>query len=455
MSKSVFLDTNIFLHYRDLDQIDWLTVLETDSVTIIIPPITVQELQSKKDSLSRTRIRKRAEMALKKFYALYETDQQAQPHTNINIQLEARDPLIDFSANQLSRDVQDDHLIASMLSYRNEHPEMDIVLVTSDVGLTLLAKAKIQGIKTIRLPDSFKLDEEPDPDQEKIKELEQEIRNIKLKMPQLNLVFGDDKQFATFTLPAPVIVTQESIDKKISKVKAQHPHMAPKKIDLSKAKNMTDALMTMAAAMSAMESLNSISTEDITKYNEELEEYYKSYAQYLRTEADFQNLQHRAIQLSIWLANDGTAPAEDIDVYLHFPDGFDLFNKDDRPEPPTPPKPPTPPRTQMQKLFDGTSLHESVYPIFNRYHEPAPIYQQPNVSSPIIKRTSSYDVKFHVEGIKHHLKEPSEVLYVIFESYETARSFHISYEILAADLPHKVTGNLHIIIKKEPPGQPN
>jgi hypothetical protein len=51
--------------------------------------------------------------------------------------------------------------------------------------------------------------------------------------------------------------------------------------------------------------------------------------------------------------------------------------------------------------------------------------------------------------LKHKLKEPAEPLYVVFESFQDAHSFHIDYRILAANVPEEISGQLHIAIRKE------
>lgn len=367
------------------------------------------------------------------------------------MRLEARDPLIDFAAYQLSRDVQDDQLIASIISYRNE-PEADIVLVAADTGLVLWGKANTQGIKTIKLPESLKLPEGPDPNLERMRQLEQEIRQLKLKTPQLSLTFEDGNQHATFTLPTPVMVTRANIDAKVSEMCARHPPMKtkPTKIEPSDTADKSRETIANLAAAAHWSIFDSPSAEDVAKYNDALEDFHQRYAQYLQAEANFQNFERRAIPLSIWLANDGTAPAEDIDIILRFPDGFELFDEVSLPRRPQPPTQPTRPKSQMKKWLERSSVFEALpYHASERFGAPAPNLPPSNVSSPSIKRTSSYDVQIHVQRIKHQLREAFDALYVVFESYETARSFQVSYEILAADLPHKATGNLHIIIERE------
>ena len=78
-----------------------------------------------------------------------------------------------------------------------------------------------------------------------------------------------------------------------------------------------------------------------------------------------------------------------------------------------------------------------------------PIAPPPNVSAPKIKHTNSYDVSYHVQKVKHNLHESFNPLYIVFDSFEEARSFHIDYRILAANIPDEIKGKLNIVLKKE------
>ena len=56
----VFLDTNIALHYKRADQIDWLRVSKAQSVTLIVPIILVRELENQKAHNPSSKLRTRA-----------------------------------------------------------------------------------------------------------------------------------------------------------------------------------------------------------------------------------------------------------------------------------------------------------------------------------------------------------------------------------------------------------
>lgn len=73
-----------------------------------------------------------------------------------------------------------------------------------------------------------------------------------------------------------------------------------------------------------------------------------------------------------------------------------------------------------------------------------------NVSAPIIiRQASGYEVQFNVRRLKHGLRLSADPLYVKFESFDGARSFHLEYEMLADNVPKPVTGKLHVIISRD------
>ncbi|MBU1751254.1 MAG: hypothetical protein KKA73_26515 [Chloroflexi bacterium] len=194
-----------------------------------------------------------------------------------------------------------------------------------------------------------------------------------------------------------------------------------------------------------------IPPEDVEEYNAKLDEFYQAYAEYLQGSTQYQNLRWRTIQLAIKLINEGTVPAQDIDIFMHFPNGFDVLSAHDFPPPPRRPQPPSKPKPPWEKLRETLDISPTslLYPgrlIPQTPELPGP---PPNVTAPDIERTSSYSVHFHVRQLKHNLQEPLEPLCVIFESFESAHSFHIDYQILAANVPSKISGNLHVITSTE------
>jgi hypothetical protein len=452
MPKIAFLDTNVYLHYQPFDQIDWRGALQANSVTIVVPPVVVRELNQHKALHPRPRVRKRAATVLRRLTGLLESDSGVKLPQDTDVLIEDRDPTIDFAAHQLSHEVQDDQLIASVIMYKTERPEDDVVLVTSDTGLTLLAKAKRLAIATAGLPDTLKLPEEPDPKDKQLRELQHELQELKLRTPRLSLVFDDGSDHRTFVLRGPLELRQADLDSKLEDIKQRYPKRGdePKPIP----KGASNALESLSVHAMAAFSLGAVAPEEIVRYNSELDDFYTAYAEYFKRDLSLRNLERRTVRLEILLANDGTAPADDIDILMLFPSGFRLTTELQSLERWKPPMPPSKPRTPLEQLTESTRSFYDVLPSsFERYTMDSIIgsgnVATPNVSPPTITELDSYEVRFQVERIKHHMQECSDPLFVMFESFETAQSFHIDYQILAANVPHEVTGQLHVIVEKQ------
>jgi hypothetical protein len=107
--------------------------------------------------------------------------------------------------------------------------------------------------------------------------------------------------------------------------------------------------------------------------------------------------------------------------------------------------------TQMQKLARSMNSMVPLSAYLNNPPDVSAMLQQ-NVSSPTIKRVKSYEVQVHIQKIKHTLQLPIDPLLVTFDSYENVNSFNIDYRMSAANIPHEVTGLLHVIIQKNDKG---
>ena len=154
--------------------------------------------------------------------------------------------------------------------------------------------------------------------------------------------------------------------------------------------------------------------------------------------------------LSIILINDGSCPADDIDIFMHFPDGFELFDEDEYEKEPEAPKPPRKPRSIWEEAEARFSMgsfnfgdHGLYSPGLGHLRLPA---SPSNVSGPKIERTKSYDVKVNVRKAKHGIEEALDVMYLTFEPSAVVRGFTIDYAIHASNLPTHITGKLNVIV---------
>ena len=180
-----FPDTNTFLHYPPVDQMDWAALLQADSVVLVITPVVIRELNKHKDFPRTSKMRERAAAALSR---LHDWSEKATPiRSAVELKFRIDDPVVDFTVNNLSQNVEDDHFIASVLEHRNEHPGHTHVIVTEDLGLKL--KARNRGFFVFQLPAAKRLQDESLDSEKKINQLEAQLREMQNRIPVLSLAF--------------------------------------------------------------------------------------------------------------------------------------------------------------------------------------------------------------------------------------------------------------------------
>lgn len=446
--KTVFLDTNIYLHYQRFDQVNWLNVFQAKGIRIIVPPVTARELNKIKDTHPLPQIRKRAGDITQRLWGLFSASDVATLREGVEIHLLSDDPLIDFAYYHLSRDVQDDHLIASIITYQQDNDEK-IFLVTSDAGILLMGKARRQGLQVVPCPDNLKLPILPDPEQAQIRELQTELNKLKNRLPKLGLVFEDGGKRAEFSLNPLADITPDEIEVALEEIKQKYPKCVVPASE-SHTDQDTEYERFFGRVAAYQNPLFTISSGELIEYNKELDAYYEEYVKYLKAQRAFEMTAARSLRIDIQLINNGTAPAEDVDIFLHFPDGFTLLSEEELPEPPELPQPPSHPVSEMERITYSLANPLANYEHLLRINQPDIPYlgPPPNVSAPNIRRTNSYDVDMKVQKVKHNLPESLDPLLLIFDNFESATSFSIEYTLFTDDLPDKVSDKLHVIIQK-------
>lgn len=447
--KTVFIDTNILLHYRSFDEIDWLRILNVDRIEICLPSIVIQELDKHKYS-SSSKLRDKANKVIKKLHKLADSGLKVNLKPNIDIYFELGNKSPDFTALNLDSCSQDDRLLASILLFKSENPEMPATLVAADLGLRL--KAKYYQIEAISLPDELKLPSELAPAEKRIKELEQEILELQLRVPKLELCFSDKSDRLNYKvkklLPANLDVN-EVIKNRIERIKEEYPKILE---DGSDSQSLTPSAITIGQMYGS--DTPEILPSEISSYNRKLDEFYENYKLYLENYISWLDIRCRLFPLQISILNSGTCPAEDVDVFMHFPDGFVLCELSGLPNEPEQPKAPSlpVPRTRKDRLsLTMPSLTALTLPQLAPFIN-SQIKTQPNISSLDIRRSNSYDVKLHVRKLKQNIPEAFDPMIVIFDASDLVSSFRIDYKLIAANVPKPITGKLHVIFSKESEG---
>ena len=263
--KYLFLDTNIYLHYVDVEQINWDEIVSDANITIVVPRIIIREIDQHKDQ-SRGKIQKRAKAISAKFAQIFlEGKTLKYPFA-----LCGEPAASSFDGSKFNIHINDDWFILSAL--HSNYDIADIVVISSDTNLLL--KAKENGLNFKRMLEKYQLKEELSDEEKEIKaeELIHYMRSLKNK----------------------------------------NPYKKKTNIDLYNSLGI---------------SLPLYSQEQIDQYNQELNDYFKEEEEYRCFLLQKEILDERFREISFCIENDGTDQTGDMDIFIEFPAHVKLYNK--------------------------------------------------------------------------------------------------------------------------------
>ncbi|MGN6195486.1 MAG: PIN domain-containing protein [Ginsengibacter sp.] len=321
----------------------------------------------------------------------------------------------------LDKDDKDDVFIATVLNFKLLNPNEDVYIISNDLGVQL--KCKVHNLQ-YKIPAEEYLIQEDDAVAKEIKKLTAELNRVKNLQPSLRLQFDSGEVYKKYDVNEPWKEYEDVIANEMEKVKKENPFLEPE----------TDENPYGLTLLN----LYKKTPERVAEYNKALEEYYSEYEVYLhKTKVSFYK-ENLTLILNIELSNTGNTPAENIDLYMHFPDGFTLSQKEDYYSKETEPSPPELSSYSLAPYDMSKMLTRLAFPVL------------PNIDLGgfSIKKTNSYDVRDHFKIIKHNHTGSVYPLYATFDTFEDVKSFEITYQITAANMVDMVEGKLNVIINK-------
>jgi rRNA-processing protein FCF1 len=423
-----FLDTNTLIHYKFLDEIDWVHELEDTEINLIICSTVLSELEKKKLYDADLNVRNRCKTIVSKLSQILDTEDR-KIKKNVNITFVEFEPILDWAIYQLSKEISDDRILATILNSNK-----NAILVTHDLGLKL--KAKSLGVTVKSLSKTLFVELKKDKKDEKIKQLESEILRLKSINPKLVLRFEYDKQY-----------TNKYCFIKRKEVPYDHQRtllQIARQRDLLKYIDPKRALYNTMLEKMAVD-IYKVQDDEINRYENEVNEHLQKLEYYYKKEWEYKETMKHFFSINLLLLNEGTAPAINIDIFLHFPDGFEMYNESDMPSSPKKPIAPEKPQTVIQKMQRGLfSVNATIPSLIFPHHIQDSISQE---NHPSIKKTNSYDVHYQFEELKHTL--PLLPLFIFYKNKEDISSFSFSYKIIANNYPEPFEDNLHIIFSSD------
>lgn len=430
--KYIFMDTMVFLHYRLFSEIDFLSLFGNEPTTIVIPEVVCHEIDNHKNQNPRKKIRTRASNVTGKILEILKGESNALLRDNLRLEFCPRST-IDFVAMGLDASSNDHRIIGAIIDFANkkDREKDSILFITHDIASTLTARSR--GIIVKTLPDELKLVEEPDENEKELQQLRRENAELKSASPRLALVVNGCKDN---------VVTISTEDFRFFRT----PEYAP--LD-----NITQAFPVVelkedSYPQSPLFQLSSFrfwdgetdvarENEDISRYNRDRERYIKAYEQYVHAiKIREKNI---LVELRLCIENIGNKPAEGVDIYLHFPDGFCMFTEDDFPKA-FPPNEPQKPRTSGELLADKMRI-----PLPN-FHLPDYTSKLPQtmLKSFSLKKTHSYEFEEYADMIKHgsHAAYHSPKLFLWYKDASEIKTFSMEYRLSANNIPTTISGEL-------------
>ena len=429
--KYAILDTNTFLHFQLFIEIDWQSFLSADEVTLIVSSTVLQELDKKKYSEQDIRIKNRAKKVINTFNQILEKQILFKKEKS-QLHFLTSEPAIDWKNENLDSSIPDDRIIATCIEMHTQHN--DVVLITADFGLKL--KAKNKSINVLELPGEYLLKEKQSKEQAELQDLREKVIKLESTFPKLSLMIlnGENpSSFIKYEISKQAIYPEAKYEREINEKVNEVLILAENKITQN-----TNPLLG---------NLGGIRQEDFDEFKKKLDKYKNELYEYYRNLWEYEGFLSRLVEINFLISNDGNTPGKDIDVNIHFPDGFKIFDLDELPNKPNEPKSPDTPMTlaeSMQSLISPTYFNFPHWDYIGRnMMNISP--QQRNFSGPSIKKTNSYNVSYHINSLKHKTSHKLDTIYLYFESYTDINSFSVDYNLLAANYPEKFEGKLNLI----------
>lgn len=440
----LFPDTNIFLHYRWIGEIDWCAEIASDQVTLVVAHTVVRELDRHKTLHPKKHLRSRARTVVQRLRDLLDkSGGQIALRDRTSLVWSFRKPGIDFADHDLDRADPDDQLLAAVIDFRKSTPESSPLVVTADLGLELHARQ--QGVGVVRLDERYRLAEELDPLELENRELKRQLATFRDASPRLVLALHGQTPPFTVSMPAVERLTDEVRNKLLRSVKDRHPNMP---LSSEQAGHMMSG--AFGAFVSSQQRLGSAfgtyryqpSDEQITRYNDELAKYLDRYAnEYLPRFAKHRNVLASTLCVNLELQNEGSAPAEDVTIELVLPENTVALS-----ELPAEPRPPDPPR-EPGVLPLGRGLDGFTIPPLRPPYTPEP---EPNVSGPWIEEGADpRQATFHVHRLKHLSVERLDPVYVVFTAPEDIGNFKMEYRLVVGNMPKATVDSLNITVNRD------
>lgn len=295
---AIFPDTNIFLHYPQLKDVDWKKVCNASRVVVVICMQVIRELDGKKDD---PRLGERARRAIKEIRGIRASDGKIREDVELEIfNHEMR--LSDFP-DSLSPESPDDRIVHFAKQFSKVRPGCDVRIYSEDLGMAIRCEG--HGIAVIEPDKICRLENPQTEEQKKYQQVVTELHQLKKLQPKIKVTLytpGDSRDGPMrIDLKRPPEVDIEMLIQLERQVLGLPDPAAP----------------PLHGALADMNML--LSRERWGDYVDRCNKYIEEYRKWLTEDAMLRHREAMEFSFSVSVANTGTTVGDDVDVYLKFP----------------------------------------------------------------------------------------------------------------------------------------
>ena len=421
--KYLFLDTNIFLHFQNFEQIPWGNLVGDVDFKIIVSDIVAGEIDKYKDG-ARGKIQKKAKVLSKLLGDVFLGDK------NLSISLgyctSCPEKLPDEVRAKFNPSSQDDQILMGILA--SDYPKENVVVVSYDNPI--LIKAKAHGLCFLRMPDDFLLKEELSEEEKELERCKKEIAAYKNRMSKPVLLLNKEKVCLKIKR-SPIFDIEKELAKHMQIIHSQHPY-----------KELPSITKDTTPFGSVFEGCFIIDKDGVKNYNNYLDSYYGREEKYYRILLEKKMLDERMFELSFSLGNEGTDETGNINIFVKFPNGIKLYTDRSKKNVDVD-KPMVPP---AYSPFTDPRLQESM-----RLMSPSPSGGNSVKIWNLDADTSKRDFSYITSAVNHHVVhslESIEEVDGIYIDKETCGNFKIEYHIIDSKHIDSIDGVINVVIEE-------
>ncbi len=444
-NKYLIVDTNVLLHYRPIDQIDWSSISGCKNPIVYVPLVVIEELDKHKDQHRLAKMRERARKTLALIDKVIGDEFSGDLRNDVQLIVESETPKVDWDVLNLEENKPDHRVIASAFSKNSDSNQVAVVHRDYTIKLTL-RRLKLQSLE---LPEELLLEDAVDELDREIKALRLENERLKSRLPKLCLESGEKSNRGLIMVgPKLLPYSPPKLEDILQRLREKYPLM-----EMVMENTQSEHLSRPGVVFSLVNTTNKpmITNKQRKHYNDELCAFYEEYRNWLVKARDIEIRRSLFRPLNLWVFNSGSYPAQDVDVEVRFPNSVRVSLGENTLAPPSEPKPPK--RPKPKDILDAYSPPDFRTNSSLFYPQSLPDLIPRTNSQP---KTSIYEdegctcVAMHWDNLKHGYRYPiSPIPHVQFESYESIRGFQLEYWISAANLPTACKGTFDVEVRTD------